>query len=104
MDGRNEISAHHWIWALAIFVIAALLGVVWEFSNVTQAIGSVAVVDRKLTDDIAALRQEVASQRETIEALKASAAKSVSATPASVPVEAVAPGPRDAQPKAKPRR
>jgi hypothetical protein len=104
MDGRNEISAHHWVWALAIFVTAALIGVVWEFSNITQSIGATAVIDQKLAEDVAALRQEVTSQRETIEALKASVSKAVSTTPANVASEPVAPGQKDAQPKAKPRR
>jgi hypothetical protein len=116
MDGKIDISPHTWILALAIFVIATFLSMVWELSEISGGLGVLALANQKqqgevnalrqkLTGEINALRQELTSQREAIDALKASAKKSSLTAPPNVTGEGAAASPRDAQqPKAKLQR
>jgi hypothetical protein len=75
MDNQPEISAHHWILALAIGVIVSLLVSGWNFSEIQSGMGILAIADHKLNGDVDALRQEVAGQRAEIASLKASLAE-----------------------------
>jgi hypothetical protein len=116
MDVRYDISPHTWILALAIFVIATFLSMVFELSEMSAGMGilglasqkqqnEVTALRQKLTGEITALRQELASQQGAIDALKASATKSSSTAPTAVSGEGAVPSPRDAQPpKPKPHR
>lgn len=76
MDNQPDISIRTWVLALAIGVVATAAIGVWEFNNIQGGLGILALADKQLEGERAALRQELASQRETIEALKASVAKS----------------------------
>jgi hypothetical protein len=96
MDGDHDVSAHHWILALAIFTAVSLLGVAWEFANLRGGLGLLALSSQKLTNEVSSLRQELASQREAIDALKVSSSKSSAPAPANAPA--------DITPRAKPHR
>lgn len=76
MDNQPVISIRNWILAIAIGVVATAAFGLWQFNDVKGALGILALADQKLAAERASLRQEIASQREAIEALKASAAKS----------------------------
>jgi hypothetical protein len=96
MDNNHDVSAHHWILALTIFVGFGFAAVAWELSELSSGLGILVIANHKLGGDVTALRQELAGQRETIEAMKASASKSNLSTPV--------PAAGDVAPKAKPHR
>lgn len=91
MDNKNEINPHTWLLALAVGVFGSYALSTWQFNEVQSALGILALVDKKGLEDVTALRQEVASQREMIESLKAAAATSGAKAPAAQAAEA-APG------------
>lgn len=105
MDGTPDLPSRTWAWALAIFTAFGFAFIGWHVSNLYGGVGALGLVDQQLVGEVTALRQEVATQRETIEALKASTSKSNSVTPASMPSEGAAPVQTVTPPKAnKPRR
>lgn len=71
MENKNEISAHHWLLALAIAILATVVISAWEFKQLESGLGILAIADQKRLEELTTLRQDIAGQRETIEALKA---------------------------------
>jgi hypothetical protein len=88
MDDKNQVSPHYWLLALAIAVLATVVTSAWEFSQLESGLGILAIADQKRLEEITTLRQDLASQRETIEALKAQVTGATHAPAAAAPAAA----------------
>jgi hypothetical protein len=103
MENKSEINPYTWLLALAVGVLGSYAVSAWQYNEVQSAIGILALVDKKGLEDINALRQELASQRELIDSLKAASTTSGAKAP-SAPATASEAAPAAAAAKAKPHR